>query len=194
MHEPFLRRGRQGAVNLLFLGDSITQGWQGQPAWAAEFAPYTAANFGVPGDQTQQILWRVENGELQGIHPKLVVLLAGTNNLEHDTAEDVASGIRAIVGELERRKPDTTILLLGIFPRGHSPADPLRAKVRAVNRQIEPLGDGRRVHYLDIGERFVAPDGSISSTVMPDYLHLSKDGYDRWASAIRSAVRKLMAH
>lgn len=193
LHEQFLARARRGGVELLFLGDSITFGWRGQPAWKRDFEPLGAANFGIGGDQTQHVLWRVENGELEGIDPKVVVLMIGTNNLGRDSAEETALGVQALVEEIMRRKPDARILLLGVFPRGHKPTDSVRTKVRTLNRLISPLDDGgKHVRYLNVGERFLEPDGTISKAIMPDYVHLTREGYDRWAAAIGPALRELM--
>lgn len=194
MHDQLVARARRGGVDVLFLGDSITEGWRGQEAWKQFFEPLRAANFGIAGDRTQHLLWRLQNGELEGIHPKVAVLLIGTNNLTSpDTAEGVAMGIRRVVGELHSREPNTQILLLGIFPRGEKPADPLRSEVRTVNHLIAPLGDtDPHIHFLDIGERFAELDGTISNRIMPDHLHLSAEAYDRWARAIFPRIQQLM--
>src|SRR5216684_6727264 len=122
-HEGFVELARKGGIEVLFLGDSITDGWRGpagQESWKKHFEPLHAANFGIGGDRTQHVLWRLQNGELEGIHPKLAVLMIGTNNSngKDNTAEEIADGITAIVKEIQKRSPSTKVLLLGIFPRG----------------------------------------------------------------------------
>src|SRR5205807_8320147 len=129
--------------------------------------------------------------ELEGLHPRVCVLLIGTNNLPTNSAAEVADGIKAIVRELRRQQPDMDILLLGLFPRGARASDPLRGKIREVNREIARL-DGPRVHYLDIGGRFLEPDGSLSKEVMPDYLHPGKRGFQIWADAILPRLKEVV--
>ncbi len=192
-HEQFLEVAKKGGVDLLFLGDSITDGWRGKngkKTWDEAFAPLKAANFGIGGDRTQHVLWRVQNGELEGITPKLAVLMIGTNN-GGDSADDVAAGITAIVKEVRTKSPTTKVLLLGIFPRGEKP-NPGREKNDKVNVVVAKLDDKKDVKYLDIGAKFLAEDKSISKEVMPDFLHLSEKGYQIWAEAILPTVKELM--
>jgi lysophospholipase L1-like esterase len=195
-HEGFVELAKKGGIDLLFLGDSITDGWRGpagEEAWKKHFQPLHAANFGIGGDRTQHVLWRIENGELDGIHPKVAVMMIGTNNLSSNTAEQIAQGITAIVKEIHKRQPKTKVLLLGIFPRSQKATDPLRDKIKDINKIIAKLDDrGKTVFYLDIGEKFMDMSGDISKEIMPDYLHLSKAGYKIWAEAIQSAVDELM--
>src|SRR5262249_46821599 len=129
------KRNRDG----LFLGDSITQGWEGagKEAWKKNFEPLKAANFGIGGDQTGHVLWRLTEGkELEGIEPKVAVLMIGTNNTGGHKAEDIAGGIEAIVAELRKQRPECNILLLGIFPRSPKPTDAVRAKIKEINTRI----------------------------------------------------------
>jgi lysophospholipase L1-like esterase len=196
LHEDFVAQARKGDVDLLFLGDSITEGWKKQPeVWKEHFGQYKTANFGIGGDRTQHVLWRIENGELDGIKPKLTVLMIGTNNSASDPAEKIASGVEKIVKEL-RAKTGGKVLLLAIFPRGADPKDEKVAKQRgvidAVNAQIKKLDDGKNVRYLDIASSFLEPDGTLKKEIMPDYLHLSKEGYERWAKAIDQPVKEMM--
>ncbi len=193
LHQDYVAKARQGGVDLLFLGDSITQAWRGQPAWSEYFAPLHAAQFGVGGDRTQHVLWRIEHGELDGINPKVIVLMIGTNNMRDDKPGDIALGVRAIVDEIKQRKPESRILLLAIFPRGQKPTDPVRTKVRETNQIIAALDDaGRHVRYMDIGAKFLEPDGTILKSIMPDYLHLTKEGYRRWAEAVMPAIKDML--
>jgi lysophospholipase L1-like esterase len=193
-HEAFLQIAQRGGVDLLFLGDSITDGWRkeaGKAVWDEHFAPLRAANFGIGGDRTEHVLWRVMNGELTGLSPKAIVLLIGTNNGK-DSADDVAQGIAAIVREIQARSPSSKILLLGIFPRGEVP-NLAREKNDRVNAIIPKLDDARTVRFLDIGARFLREDKSISREIMPDALHLSEKGYRVWAEAILPTVKELLA-
>jgi beta-glucosidase len=191
LHESFLAQAKKGKTDLLFLGDSITQGWNNNSVWKRFYAPRHAANFGIGGDQTQHVLWRIEHGELSGIHPRVVVLMIGTNNSGSNTADEIALGITAIVKELRKGLPETKVLLLGVFPRGEKP-DATRAKLEEVNRQVSRLDDGTHVTYLDIGKAFTNPDGTISREIMPDYLHLSARGYRIWADSMEPTLWRLL--
>jgi lysophospholipase L1-like esterase len=198
MHKQFVEKAKAGDTDLLFLGDSITAGWKnnGSTPWDDHFKQYKPANFGIGGDRTQHVLWRIENGELEGIKPKLTVLMIGTNNSANDPADKIAAGIEKIVKTL-REKSGTKVLLLAIFPRGADPKDEKTAKQRAtiaaVNNQIKKLDDGKNVRFLDISEAFLSPDGSLSKEVMPDYLHLSRDGYERWAKTMDRPIKEMMS-
>lgn len=191
MHESFLSRAKQGNVDLLFLGDSITQGWHDNKVWQRYYGPRNAANFGIGGDRTEHVLWRIQNGELEGIMPRVVVLMIGTNNAGSNSAKDIVAGITAIVKELRTRLPEVKVLLLGVFPRSEKP-DRTRAKLREVNQEIAKLDDGSHVSYLDIGKAFLNPDDTISRAIMPDFLHLSAKGYRLWADAMEPTLWRLL--
>jgi lysophospholipase L1-like esterase len=194
-HKQFLQIAKKGNVDVLFLGDSITQGWEGngKEAWKKNFEPLKAANFGIGGDQTGHVLWRLTQGkELEGIKPKVAVIMIGTNNMAAHKAQDIAGGIEAIVHELHERRPDCKILLLGIFPRSPKPTDPVRAKIKEANSRIAKLDDGKAIYYKDIGEKFLQPDGTLSKEIMYDFLHLTAKGYTIWAEAIKPDVEKLL--
>ncbi|MDR3621434.1 MAG: platelet-activating factor acetylhydrolase IB subunit [Paludisphaera borealis] len=191
MHKDFLAQTKKGGIDLLFLGDSITQGWGGNETWKKHYTPRHAANFGIGGDGTQHVLWRVENGEIDGIKPRVIVMMIGTNNAGGSSADEIAAGNKAIVKQLRKRLPETKILLLGVFPRSEKPDD-TRAKLKAVNEKIAKLDDGDKVHYLDIGSKFLREDGTISADIMPDFLHLSPKGYAIWADAIEPSLKKLL--
>jgi lysophospholipase L1-like esterase len=198
-HQEFVKEAKQGGADVLFLGDSITDNWRrtGEPVWAERFAPLKAANFGISGDRTQHLLWRLENGELDGIKPKAVVVLIGTNNIgQVNSPEPPASaivGVRAVVAEIRARLPQSRILLLAVFPRGEKPDHPMRAKVKEVNEAIAKLDDGgQHVTFLDIAGAFLEADGTLSKEIMPDSLHLSLKGYERWANAIREPLAQLL--
>jgi len=193
-HEKFVKVAQEGSSELLFLGDSITAGWNGKKEiWDKAFAQYKPANFGIGGDRTQHVLWRITNGELEEIKPKAVVLMIGTNNSGNDSAEGIAKGITVIVNTIREKQPQAKILLLAVFPRGEKlTPNPGREKLTQVNAMISKLDDGKHVYYLDIGGKFLQPDGSISKDVMPDFLHLSAAGYQIWADAIETKLAELM--
>jgi lysophospholipase L1-like esterase len=180
-----------GAINLVFVGDSITDGWRGGGAsvWQKTFAVHKALNLGISGDRTEHVLWRLQHGELDGYEARLFVIMIGTNN--GDPAPDVAEGIKAILAEIRGKQPQANILLLGIFPRGEK-ADGGREKNASVNKLIAKFDDGRAVHFLDIGDKFLQPDKSMSPDVMPDFLHPSLKGYEIWAQAIDETVQALL--
>jgi lysophospholipase L1-like esterase len=192
-HAEFLDRIEQGPADLLFLGDSITDYWRTQAAklFEASYGKYRPANFGVGGDKTQNVIWRITHGELEGINPRVVVLMIGTNNLAGAADDRIAAGIRKIVSILREKLPTSKVLLLGILPRGAAD-DPRRGRVANVNRMIAGLDDhGAHVRYLDMGPRFVQGDGSISPSVMADYLHPTENGYQIWADTMRPVLESL---
>ena len=193
-HEDFVKIARRGDTGLLFLGDSITAGWgRQQTIWSNAFGIYRPANFGIGGDRTQHVLWRIQNGELEVHKPKAAVLMIGTNNSGSDEPEDTASGVTKIVETLRAKLPDTKILLLAIFPRGATATNNIgRAKNEKVNALIAKLNDGQHVYYLDIGRKFLEPDGTLTKEIMPDLLHLSAKGYQIWADAITPKLAELM--
>jgi lysophospholipase L1-like esterase len=200
-HEGFVAEARQGGIDVLFMGDSITDFWRnrGKAVWDREYPPLHAANFGISGDRTQHVLWRLRNGEAEGYKPKAVVLMIGTNNtgLERDsdtprnTTPEVIEGVTAVVHDLRTDFPDAKILLLAVFPRGEKDS-PQRAQVAAINKEIAKLHDGNHIHYLDIGSKFLEADGTLSREIMPDLLHPSEKGYEIWADAIREPLKALL--
>jgi len=196
-HEAFLAEAKKGEAQVVFLGDSITAGWNGHKAiFDKEYAQYKAANFGIGGDRTQHVLWRVENGEFDGIKPKAVVLMIGTNNagVAENSPEQIAAGIKNIIDAIHKRSPETKVLLLAIFPRGEKEdpkTNPGRAKNQAVNAIIAKLDDGKKVHFFDIGAKFLKPDGTLTVDIMKDRLHLTDAGYQIEADAIREKLASL---
>jgi lysophospholipase L1-like esterase len=189
---------RKGDVELLLVGDSITQGWEGRETagdlWRQCFEPLNALNLGFSGDRTEQVIWRLQNGEINGIHPKLAVLLIGTNNTGHrqDKAEDTALGIKTIIGELRTGLPDMTILLMAVFPRGKLPDDPLRIINAKINQLIAGYADNQIVHFLDFGHLFIHANGELRTDLMPDFLHLNATGYRVWADAMVPHLDRLL--
>lgn len=193
-HERFVKTAKEGKAQLVFLGDSITAGWGGKKEiWEKAFGKYVPANFGIGGDRTQHVLWRIQNGELENIKPKAVVIMIGTNNAGADTPEGIAKGITAIVETVRSKQPQAKILLLAVFPRGEKASpNASRDKLKQVNATIAKLDDGKSIHFLDIGAKFLQPDGSLTREIMPDFLHLSAAGYQIWADAISAKLGELM--
>lgn len=202
LHESFLKRTKEGPIGVLFLGDSITEGWKKAPhIWDHYYAKYQPANFGIGGDQTQHVIWRIENGELDGISPKVVVLMLGTNNTGANTAEQIAAADRKIVEMIRTRLPETKVLLLAVFPRGprkmrEGGMEPVEKKmeiINAVNADLAKLDDGKMVRYLNINSHFMGNDGkSIPNIIMPDQLHPNAAGYQLWAEAMQPLLDELM--
>jgi lysophospholipase L1-like esterase len=191
---------QKGGVDILFMGDSITDFWRnrGKSVWNKYYAPRHAANFGISGDRTEHVLWRIDHGELDGIKPKVVVLMIGTNNTgkerngsPRNSVPEVIEGVQAVVADIRAKLPDSKILLLGIFPRG-TIDDPQRTQVAVINTVIAKLDDGKMVKFLDIGPQFLEADGSLSKDIMPDLLHPSKEGYQIWADAMEPTLAEML--
>lgn len=197
-HQANLEVAKQGDADVLFMGDSITDFWRspdgalaGKPVFDRYFGHWKVANFGIAGDTTQGVLYRLQNGEGKGFSPKAVMLMIGTNNTGRNSAAEIAEGVGAVVLQLQRDFPDAKILLLAIFPRGRA-SDPVRATLADVNRAIARLHDGNRVHYLDIGAGFLDAEGNIPREVMSDGLHPSTKGYEIWANAVLRPLSALV--
>ena len=194
LHDLYSEQARTGSCKLLFLGDSITQGWGNHPAWQTHFASRNAAHFGIGGDGTQHLLYRIENGEIGQLRPETVIILIGTNNLSMgDSPADIAVGVGKVVASVRRQLPKSEVLLLGLLPRGLSrlkaesqEPDP---RVPATNALLKTLKDDRSVFYLDFGQAFLNATGRIPATLMPDFLHLSDEGYERFAECLNPCFR-----
>lgn len=200
MHESFLKRTKAGPIGVLFLGDSITEGWVKAPeVWKENYEKYQAANFGIGGDRVEHVLWRIMNGELEGIDPKVVVLMLGTNNTGSNDAEQIAAGDKKIVETIRAKCPKAKVLVLGVFPRGPrknrdgSMDDGVKKNeiIKGVNQRLAKLDDGKTVRYLDIGDKFLV-DGKIPNDVMPDQLHPNAKGYDIWAKAMAPTLEAML--
>jgi beta-glucosidase len=185
---------KQGNADLIFIGDSITQGWEGagKNIWAEYYAKRNAVNLGIGGDRTQHVLWRLDHGNIDGINPKLAVLMIGTNNSGSNTSEQIAAGIKAIVEKLRTKLPNTRVLILAIFPRGADKDDAKRKVNEGANEIVKTMADNKAVYYLDIGPKFLAGDGTLSKEVMPDLLHLNEASYRTWAEAVEPKLKELM--
>jgi lysophospholipase L1-like esterase len=192
------RKAAGRSPELVFIGDSITHGWEdvGLPVWNRHYAPYDALGLGFSGDRTENVLWRLQHGEVDGLAPKVAVLLIGTNNTgeRQEDPATTAAGIRRLVDELRQRLPQTRILLLAIFPRDEQPGSRLRRINERVNTLISRYDDGRHVFFLDLNAALTHPDGTISTDVLPDLLHLSEKGYRLWAQAMEPTLSKLLSN
>lgn len=177
--------------DIIFDGDSIMNRWEttGKEIWNQRYAGI-AADFGIEGDRVENVLWRLDNGQVDGIDPKVVVLMIGTNNSGRNTVDQIVAGIKKLVEEYEKCCPHAHIILMGILPRGENSTDVGRRKVAAVNSQIMTLDDGQRVSFIDITTQLIEPDGTISRTMMPDFVHPTAKGYRIWADAIQPVINK----
>ena len=209
-HEQLLAESRKkgDGCELVFLGDSITEGWMGEglATWRERYAePYGAVDLGIGGDEVQHVTWRVQNGEVDALSPKVAVILIGTNNIGNvgHKAGPVAAGVRMLLDELRARLPTTKLLVMATFPRDPAPGTPFRQEIEELNGLVRKFRDGQHIFVLDIGPEFFSdrPDfihtfregGAITDDVMPDFLHLSAKGYQIWADAMAPILERLMA-
>ncbi len=205
-HEELLAKRKSGQIDVYFEGDSITRRWGASDEqykdllanWNANFKGWNAANFGWGGDKTQNMLWRLQNGELDDLSPKVIVLMAGTNNVGNATplgnarerAAEVARGVAAVVRELRKRAPQATVLVTGITPRDDNPA--VMPIIDAANTQIAKLADGKSVRYVNINDRLAFPDGRLRDGMSPDGLHFTPRAYQEWANALKPLLTELL--
>jgi lysophospholipase L1-like esterase len=192
-HASILERVKEGNVDLILLGDSINHGWEndGKEVFEKYYGHRNAVNMGFGGDRTEHVLWRLDNGEVDGISPKVVSLMIGTNNAGDNTAEEIGAGIIAIVKKLREKLPDTKVLLLAIFPRNEKPGE-LRDKLAKASAIASEIADGDMIHYLDIGKVFLTEDGTLTKEIMPDALHPNAYSYGLWAAAVEPKIAELM--
>lgn len=195
-HERNVARVRQGSVDLLMIGDSITQGWsdEGRRVWERYYAHRRAVNLGFNSDRTEQVLWRLQHGEIDGIHPKVAVVMIGTNNsgTRKDPPEETAAGVQAIVTLLRAKLPEAKILLLGIFPRGATSTDSIRLVNESINARLRGFADGQHLFYTDLGHLFLDRDGGLKRDLMPDLLHPNEQGYRVWAEGMDAQLKALL--
>ncbi|MDD3470178.1 MAG: GDSL-type esterase/lipase family protein [Thermoguttaceae bacterium] len=187
---------QQGGWNIVFVGDSITHGLDGSEVWKKYYEPRKALNLGFSGDRTEHVLWRLDNGNLNGFQPKAFVVMIGTNNAGHHQAApaDTALGVVAIVEKIRTRFPEAKILVLGIFCRGANNDDPLRKLNDATNEMLATIyGTGsQQVKFLNINDKFLSEDGTLSKEIMPDLLHPNAAGQEIWAQAIEADVKAML--
>jgi len=204
-HNNNVELAKKGDIDLLFMGDSITDFWRtagrggvtnpplaGKAVFEKYYGGMKVANFGIAGDTTQGVLFRLQDGEGQGFKPKAIMLMIGTNNTGgRNSPPEIAEGVGAVVLEMRKDFPDAKILLLAIFPRGN-PGDPARTAIAEINGKISKLDDGKNVFYLDIGAKFLNAGGSITADIMSDRLHPTEHGYEIWAEAVKEPLAKLL--
>ncbi|MFP6864357.1 MAG: sulfatase/phosphatase domain-containing protein [Roseibacillus sp.] len=195
-HQEKVKQASSGKHDLIFIGDSITHGWEnaGKAIWDTHFAKRKALNLGFSGDRTEHVLWRLNNGELRRQQDaKVVVIMIGTNNTgqKKQDASETADGVERILSVLRARCPKARVLLLGIFPRDPQPTGKGRKLNDAINERLAKFHDGERVHYLDIGSKFLDEKGRLTKEIMPDFLHPKEKGYGIWADAIEPKLKEL---
>ncbi|MFT4689599.1 MAG: lysophospholipase L1-like esterase/cephalosporin-C deacetylase-like acetyl esterase [Limisphaerales bacterium] len=193
-HRQINKRVSEGNVDLIFIGDSITSGWEnrGAEVWDKFYGKRNAANLGIGGDRTQHVSWRLNNGNLKDISPKAAVVMIGTNNSRDNSPGQIAAGVKLIIEQLRTKLPDTQVLLLAIFPRGENNDDERRQVTQQANAIFSKLADGEHVHYLDIGPKFMNEAGVLTRGMMPDRLHLTGEGYAIWADSIEANLSNLL--
>jgi len=184
-------------VDLVLIGDSITHAWDNRrkagATWDKYYAKRNALNLGFSGDRTEHVIWRLQHGAVDGISPKLAVIMIGTNNAgRREKSEHTAMGVNVILQELKKRLPKTKVLLLAIFPRGKDDNDPLRKLNMGTNKIIKGYADNKRVFFMDINAEFLDKDRVLSKSIMPDLLHPNGKGYEIWAKAIEPKVKQFM--
>ena len=206
-HESMNAKARQGKIDLIYIGDSIVQRYEGvgKPVWDHYYALRNALNLGISSDRTQHVIWRIENGELEGLTPKVTVLMIGTNNSAADTAAEITAANKKIIGLIRAKMPATKVLLLAIFPRGArqdangnlteaalADAAKRTAVINDVNADLAKLDDGVNVRFLDIAKVFYGQDGKIPHAIMPDQLHPNAAGYQLWADAMKPLLADML--
>lgn len=207
-HQQLVAKAKAGGIDLYFLGDSITRRWGcTDPAWAPmlahwkqSFFGWNAGNFGWGADGIQNILWRIQNGELDGVNPKVIVVLAGTNNIGSQPApseqaatekvEAIVEGIRALVRTCQEKAPKATVILTAIFPRNDNKA--VLPEINRVNQGIATLADGKRVVFLSVNDKLADPQGNLFEGMTVDKLHLSVKGYEAWAAGLKPLLTKFL--
>ena len=202
-HEQLLEKAKKGRIDVYFTGDSITRRWGATDYpkflanWRQNFHGWNAANFGWGGDTVQNVLWRLTNGELDGVKPKVIVVMAGTNNIgarptggAEAKAAEIADGLKAVVDVCREKAPDAVVLLMGITPRNDNPA--VIPIVDKVNDRLARLADGKKVRYLSINDKLADKDGKLLEGMSSDRLHLSEKGYQVWADALKPVLTELL--
>lgn len=192
LHNSFLDRAWQAPIGLLFIGDSITERWRNAPEiWKTHYWQYNPANFGVAGDRTENVLWRIDNGELDHIAPKVVVLLIGTNNI-NDTPEHIIVADTKIASLIHQKLPHSKLLLVGLLPRAAEASDWRREKIKEINVALAKLDDGKQTRFLDFGTKLLDADGTLSPEMMSDFLHPTPKAYQIWADAMQPLLDEMM--
>jgi lysophospholipase L1-like esterase len=203
-HEQLLEKAQKGGIDIYFEGDSITRRWGATDYpeflanWNQNFFGWNAADFGWGADLIQNILWRLNNGEMDGVNPKIIVLLAGTNNVgnamipgkEEEKVADITKGIEAIIRIMREKAPEATIILMGIFPRNDSIA--AMPAINKINANLSKLADGKKIRYLNINEKLADAEGKLFDGMTKDKLHPTIQGYQVWADALKPIFKELL--
>ena len=193
MHAEDVLVAQFDQVDVLFVGDSITAGWDWQ-IWETHFRPLKSANFGIGGDHTGNLLWRLQHGAIGNLQPKVIVLLIGVNNFGHlqETPQQVAAGVTGVVSQLQLAWPNSKILLNGVFPYGQLAGEASRTKVKQLNKIIAKLDDGKTIFFKNYGPLLLQKNGDIAPDIMGDYLHPTSKGYQIWADALLPDLQQLL--
>ena len=203
-HQQLVQKAKQGGIDVYFVGDSITRRWGATDPqyrhllenWKTNFFGWNAANFGWGADRIENILWRLQNGELDGVNPKVIVVLAGINNVgtltgDAEKVEDVSRGLRALLAVCQAKAPDATVIITAIFPRNDSLA--VIATIKQINRNIAQMADGKKVRYLDINDKLADKNGKLFPGMMnEDQLHPALKAYQIWADALKPLLTELL--
>jgi len=181
--------------DIVFMGDSITHAWEveGKTACQHYYAHQKTLNLGYAGDRTEHLLWRIQHGEIDGLCPKLLVLLVGTNNAGHrlDTPQEIAAGVKIILEELKQRLPNTKLVLMAIFPRSRNSKKPMRKRVNSTNQLLQQFADSKRIFWLNINQYFLTEEDVLLESIMPDLLHPNAAQYWIWAEQIKLLQQKI---
>ena len=186
----------EGETKILFIGDSLTQGFEGagKEVWAEFYAPRGAKNFGISGDRTEHALWRLKRLDWSKVQPDVAIILIGSNDTGHkmQAAETTAAGVADCVEIVRAKSPETQVLVLGLLPRGFKNYAMDRNRNAEVNELLAHLDDGQNVHFLDVGSQFIAENGDLPTDLFPDTLHLSGEAYRMWAEAMEPKLAELL--
>ena len=190
------KQSRSKSIQLVFIGDSITQAWEdkGKKVWHEQYEPLGTLNLGFNGDCTEHVIWRIENGALDELAPKVIILMVGTNNAGHrkEKPQHTSLGTQSIIELIRRKCPSANILLLAIFPRGKTVDDPLRQLTEETNQYIEQLADDDKVHWLNLNHLFLNSSGELTPEIATDFLHINEKQYRVWAEAMTPSISRLM--
>ena len=200
-HEQLLEKARRGGIDVYFVGDSITRRWGATDYpeflahWKQTFHGWNAGNFGWGADKIENILWRLEHGELEGVNPKVIVILAGTNNVGSQAGDDakitnITMGLKALVALCQKQAPSATIILTAIFPRNDNLA--VLPEIARINENLARMADGKKIRYLNVNDRLADKDGKLLDGMMGDRLHPSLKGYQVWADGLKPILTELL--
>ena len=204
-HQQLLEKAKKGGIDIYFEGDSITRRWgatdypQFLTNWTQNFFGWNAGDFGWGADLTQNILWRLENGELDGVNPKIIVILAGINNVGENPGndakvEDVTRGLQAIVRVCQEKAPNATIILTGLFPRNSARGNPLGVipTINKINDNLAKMADGKKIRYLNLNDKLADKDGRLLPGMTVDQLHPTAKGYQAWVDGLKPIFTEIL--